>query len=234
MIVGDTESLIYSCRAEKPGKVEIYRVKRTLLAGAFPGNQTHFLVKRLSKVYPQIKAARNIFETTFGNVNPVLHVPIALLNVGGIESEQEFMFYYDGASQSIMNLEEKLDNERLAVASQFGIKAKSIRGLLAKFYNITGKSLYNVVRKNPAYAHVKAPSSLNTRLITEDVPMGLVPIASAAEQFQVKVPIHQNLIELASLLMNDDYVGKGRTMESLGLSKMNAKEIVRYLERGSK
>lgn len=234
IILGDAECLIYACRSEIPGEVYISGIKNSLLIATFPGNKINLLIEKVKKVYPQFQPAKNILETTFGNVNFVLHAPIALLNAGSIESKREFLFYYEGGTRSIMNFEERLDRERLAVASQFGIKARSIKELLGDFYGVTGNSLYDIVTKNPAYGPIKAPQSLQTRLITEDVPMGLVPTASAAEKFEVRAPLHRTLIDLASSLMDVDYWSQGRTMESLGLAEMDANEILQFLNEGSK
>lgn len=232
VMVADTESLVYSCRSEKPGEVFISGTKRSILVASFPGNRIHLFIEKIKEAYPQFRPAENVLETTFGNVNPVLHAPIALLNAGRIESRQEFLFYYDGGTRSIMNFEEKLDRERLAVASQFGIKARSIKELLTDFYEVTGSTLYDIVTTNPAYAPIKAPQSLQTRLITEDVPMGLVPVASVADKFRVGSPLHHALIDLASALMDVDYWSQGRTMENLGLAEMDRDAILKYLNEG--
>lgn len=232
IIVGDTESLIYSCRLERPGEVYIAGIKNSLLVATFPGNRISPVIEIIKEAYPQFQPARNILETTFGNVNLVLHAPIALLNAGSIESKREFLFYREGGTPSIMNLEEKLDKERLEVARQFGIKARSIKELETEFYGVKGRTLHDVVARNPAYATVKAPQDLQTRLITEDVPMGLVPVASAANKFGVDVPLHNAFIDLASALMGVDYRNQGRNMENLGLAEMGADEILKFLNEG--
>jgi len=118
----------------------------------FPANKIKLLIEKIEKAYPQFRPAKNILATTFGNINPGLHVPIALFNAGNIDSKRQFLFYYDGGTPAIMNFAEELDKERLAVASQFGSQALSIKELLAKFYGVTGNTLYDVVTKNPAYA----------------------------------------------------------------------------------
>ena len=234
IVVADTESLIYACRSEVPGEVYISGIKNSVLVATFPGKKIHVLMDKVNKIYPQFRPAKNILETSFGNVNPILHTAIALLNAGSIESRRDFLFYYEGATPSIGKFEEKLDEERLAVADHFGITVRSIKKLLEEFYGITGDTLYDVMTKNPAYAPIRAPESLQTRLITEDVPMGLVPVASAAEKFGVNAPLHRLLIDLASALMNIDYWNQGRTMENLGLAEMDATEILQFLEEGPK
>lgn len=232
VIVADTESLVYSCRSEIPGEVYIAGVKQSLLVATFPGRDIDLMIEKIRSIYPQCLPAKNILETTFGNVNFVLHTPIALFNAGSIESKREFLFYYEGGSPSIMNFEERLDQERLAVASRFGIKARSIKELLKDFYGVEGPTLYDIVKKNPAYAPIKAPQTLQTRLITEDVPMGLVPVASAAEKFRVDAPLHRLLVDSACALLEVDYWSQGRTMANLGLAEMDRDAILKYLNEG--
>lgn len=233
IVVGDTESLVYACRSEIAGEVDISGIKRTVLVATFPGKKIDVLMDKIGEIYPQFKPARNILETTFGNVNPVLHTAIALLNTGRIESKRPFLFYCEGATPSIGKFEEKLDDERLAVAHAFGIEARSIRKLLEEFYGVTGATLYDVMTGNPAYAPIRAPDTLQTRLITEDVPMGLVPMASAADQFGIDAPLHRLLIDLASAVMDVDFWSQGRTMDNLGLADMDPVEIRRYLNEGA-
>lgn len=230
--LGETECLIYACRSEEPGNVYISGVKKRLLIAAFPSNKTGFLMEKIKNVYPQYQAARNILETTFGNVNFILHAPIALLNAGSIDSKREFLFYREGGTPSIMKLEERLDQERLAVADRFGVKARSITELLTDYYGVTGNTLYDIVKKNPAYQPIKAPQNLHTRLISEDIPMGLVPMASAAEKFGVNAPLHRTLVDLASALLDVNYWSLGRTMESLGLAELDEKQISHLLNEG--
>ena len=232
VIVADTESLVYSCRSEIPGEVHIAGVKQSLLVATFPGRDIDLMIEKIKSIYPQCLPGKNILDTTFGNVNFVLHTPIALFNAGSIDSKREFLFYYEGGSPAIMNLEERLDKERLAVANGFGIKARSIKELLTDFYGVEGLTLYDVVKKNPAYAPIKAPQSLQTRLITEDVPMGLVPVASAAEKLHVNVPLHRLLVDSACALMETDYWSQGRTMANLGLAEMDKETILKCLNEG--
>ena len=131
-----------------------------------------------------------------------------------------------------MHLEERLDQERLAIANCFGLKARSIKQLLTDFYGVDGPTLFDIVKKNPAYAPIKAPQTLQTRLITEDVPMGLVPLASAAKKFNVNAPLHRLLVDSACALMETDYWSQGRTIVNLGLGEMDKDGILKYLNEG--
>ena len=82
----------------------------------------------------------------------------------------------------------------------------------------------------PGFAGVKAQSSLDHRYFNEDVGYGLVFIQKLGEQVGVATPVISAVITLVSLLMNRDYLSEAkRTMESLGLSNLSAKELEKLL-----
>jgi len=82
----------------------------------------------------------------------------------------------------------------------------------------------------PGFEGVKAPSDLDYRYFNEDVGYALVLFQKLGEQIGVATPIISAVITLASLLMNRDYLGEAkRTMETLGLSKLTAKELEELL-----
>ena len=67
---------------------------------------------------------------------------------------------------------------------------------------------------------------MNYRYFNEDVGYGLVFFQKLGEQIGVETPIISAVITMVSLLMNRDYLGETkRTMDTLGLSKLTAKEL---------
>jgi len=92
-------------------------------------------------------------------------------------------------------------------------------------YSASGKTLYDAMRANPGYRGIMAPSNLNIRYISEDVPCSLVPIASVGDMFNVPTPTIKSVIHLASAIHQCDYMKHGRTVERLGISGMSLKEL---------
>jgi len=81
------------------------------------------------------------------------------------------------------------------------------------------------MQANLGYRGIMAPTHLNMRYLTEDVPCSLVPIASIGEMFNVPMPAIKSLIFLASALNKCDYYQMGRTVERLGIANMTLKEL---------
>ena len=144
---------------------------------------------------------------------------ITLLNAARIENDQgRFEFYMDGISPRVAGVLEAVDRERKAVAALLGVEVQSLVEWLASAYRATGSDLFEAVRANEGYRGITAPSTLEHRYILEDVPMSLVPIASAGRAFGLKSQAIEALILLAGLIMDTNYWTRGRTLESLGLA----------------
>src|SRR5690625_5122948 len=113
LIVAETQSLFYSCLASKPVNVEYIVIKDTVLLRDLQSSQTESVIERLKDKVPQIIPAKHVFETSFENINSMLHPLPALLNASRIEGEVPFLHYMDGITPSIGNTIEKIDKERI-------------------------------------------------------------------------------------------------------------------------
>ncbi|EDT23018.1 NAD/NADP octopine/nopaline dehydrogenase family protein [Clostridium perfringens] len=73
------------------------------------------------------------------------------------------------------------------------------------------------------------PSSSKHRYIIEDVPYLLVPCYELAKKAGLNLPIVTSYINIANAYNNEDYFKIGRTLEKMGLSNKNLKEIIEFL-----
>jgi opine dehydrogenase len=163
----------------------------------------------------------------------IFHPAVTLLNAGRIESTKEdFKFYIEGLTPSVGKVLEILDAERVNVASSLGIRAQTAVEWLKMAYNTTGVDLWEAIHKQTGYYEVKAPRSLQHRYLFEEVPMGLVPIASLGRNNGVSVSGISSVIQLACMIDKADYWSCGRTLEKLGLTKLSVTELTRYVNEG--
>ncbi len=183
----------------------------------------------LNECYPQFTPAKNVLETSLSSANMVLHPPIMLLNAGYLErSKGDFLFYIHGASPSVAHVIEIIDAERLAVGKALGIDLVSVKDAAYAKYGAQGNNLYETLQDCKPYwdySSARAPHSLNSRHLTEDVPYGLVPLASLGSLLGVPTPAIKNFIDLASLVNEEDYWKIGLTIEKLGLENFTAEQI---------
>ena len=90
--------------------------------------------------------------------------------------------------------------------------------------------MHGAIQKKPAYKTGKAPTTLNYRYIYEDIPYGLVPMASLGEKLGVNMHCSNLLIDLASFVMNENLREKALSLSDLGIAEMSREEMVEYLK----
>ena len=227
--VAETESLIYTCRYISPGHVRIRKIKESLEFASLPASDAQTVKEILKDVYPQLKIASNVFITTMNNCNPIFHVPITLMNAGRIESGDDFFFYPDGATPSVVNVMEQVEQERLEIGRKLNIELSTCLDLLNRFYDVEEETLYEAIQSNPAYKTGKAPTTLQYRYIYEDIPYGLIPMVSLGEKLGIDMPCSNMLIDLASIAVKKNLREQGLTLSDLGIEDMTNEEIVAYL-----
>ncbi len=233
LAVGESNSLIYACRSPQPGHTTILGIKKELMAAALPSKKTGRMVNMLNTAFPQIFAGTNVLETSLSNPNAMMHPAPTLLNTSLIESERDWLYYWDGITPSIGGFVEEMDQERLAVARAFGLDLPTIRKWYQLAYNATGETLSETVKNNPAYATVKGQKSLLTRYILEDIPTGLVPMIELGKLTGIETTRMETIVKLGELLTGKDFHKTGRTLPNLGLANMTVKEILQFLETGT-
>ena len=222
VVVAEAATNLMTARSTGPAQSYIARVKHAVPVAALRPARTAEVVAALNEWYPQFTAAASTLETSFSNVGAVIHPAITLLNAARIENDQgRFEFYMDGISPRVAGVLEAVDRERRAVAALLGVEVQSLVEWLASAYRATGSDLFEAVRANEGYRGITAPSTLEHRYILEDVPMSLVPIASAGRAFGLKSQAIESLILLAGLIMDTNYWTRGRTLESLGLAGLS-------------
>ncbi len=233
VIIAEAQTFIYASRLSGPAQAKIFRIKNSIPVASIRAYLIPQVLKKIRVVFPQFVAGDNIFKTSFDNIGSVFHPALTILNAGWIEDDSEFQFYIQGASTSVSKVLEKVDQERVNVAEALGIRALTAREWLYLAYNAAGSNLYEAIKANPGYRGIKAPTRLNMRYITEDVPTSLVPISSVGKKFNVPTPTIDSLIYLASCLNDCDYWAIGRTVEKLNIHNMSLKEL-RLLAIGEK
>ena len=229
--LGETSSLFYACRAEAPGVAAITGIKKTMPLAAFPSADADEIIASLREPYPQLVKEDNILTSDMSNLNAIIHPLPVLLNVGWIEKAGgAFKFYYDSISPSIGGLIERMDAERMTLCKGLGLKVKSVQDSLGAYYGVKAATLFEQVNKVEAYANIMSPANLNTRFLTEDIPMGLVPMAAIAEAAGIETPLMDMTIEIASRLLGRDFKAEGRNLGNLGLEGITKNDLLAFVE----
>lgn len=233
VIVAEAQTFIYASRALNPAQVHIYRIKNSIPVAALPSTDTSKALQVIRQAFPEFVKGENVLKTSLDNIGSVFHPTLTILNAPRIENEKgEFQYYIEGNSPTASRILEAVDRERLEVAKALKVQAISAVEWLEMAYDATGSNLYEAMQNNQGYYGINAPPTLQTRYLSEDVPMSLVPIASLGEKFGVPVPTIRALIHLASVLHQTDYWAQGRTVEKLGIQDLTADQLHDLVESG--
>jgi opine dehydrogenase len=233
VIIGETQTILYTCRSSETADVNIVAFKRKVYFSAFPAVRTSEVASYLIGISKSYAAAADVLETSLNNVGCILHPTPTLLNMGGIENPGfRFKYYYEGITPTIARLLESLDAERLSLAKHLGVHGVSTRDWLHETYASTGVNLYEAIQNTKAYETIEAPNTIQHRYLLEDVPTGLVPISSLAHKFGIDVPITDRVIDLTSLACDIDFRRTGRTVSSLQIEHLNVQQLREYVKNG--
>jgi len=208
LIVAETGAQLFMSSSKAIGHVHI-GMKIKLSVSATEPEKTQPLLDEISQYFPQFEKASSIIETTMSTTNPVIHVPITMLNAARVENAQPFLFYGEGASKSAVNLITKLDMERVAVAKSLGCEIEDVLTGINSFWEIKHDNLFDALTKNEIYVKGMGPASLNHRYLTEDIPYGVAPIARIGKLIGIETPHTDALLNTLRCLFGTDLVDGG-------------------------
>ncbi len=208
LIVAETGAQLFVASSEETGRVNM-SVKAKITVSAVEPEDTQPLLDCIKEYFPQFEKGSSIIETTMSTTNPVIHVPITLLNAARIENAQPFLFYGDGASKEAVQLIENVDRERIAVAKALGCEIDDVLTGINRFWEKKHDNLFDALTKNSTYLHAKGPGTLEHRYITEDVPYGIAPIAKIGRLFGIETPYTDALLGILGCIFGTDVVNGG-------------------------
>ena len=234
VIVAETLSLPYACRKAAPDQVHIAGVKHDLPVAAFPARETGRAMAALEAVFPDmLTPAAHVLETGLNNPNAMAHPVPLLLNAGWVETTGgDFRFYADGISPSVARVMEAIDADRMAVVAALGLPVVEAIEWDRRLYGLTGATVYELNQLSWVHRDIRAPAEIRTRYLTEDVPYGLVPIASIGRELGVPTPAIDLVVDLACLVLGEDLRVGARTAETLGLAGRDARGMVDHVATG--
>jgi opine dehydrogenase len=229
VIVGETSTLPYAARSDGAGNVHVFhKFDRGLFAAAVPRSGNGMLLEILRQVYPSTSEAATVFQTSLQNGNPVIHPAVTLMNAGLLErTGGDFRFYEEGVTRSVGRVMEAVDNERLAIAAAFGVKLLAEPDLGVMQGYMTESNYSTGYSRAPGFRGIKAPATIDSRYLTEDVGYSLVFFTDLARRLGVPTPTMDAIIDISSVVLARDLRSDGaRTMSSLGLDQLSTEQLL--------
>ena len=225
----EAQTLVYACRLIENGVVNIIGIKDEVFLAALPASDTDYILDKVNPIYPCFQKVENVMRTSLENIGAIFHPCVCLLNAATIERQEQFWFYRD-MSEQVAHFIEKFDQERLAVGKAYGIDLISAKEWIQYAYKDTnGETLCERMRNNPAYHDIKAPGTIFTRQLTEDIPTGVLPMMELGKAAGIHTPLLESVVCTIEALLEMDFHTNGRSLKNLGLEGMGKDEIINYI-----
>ncbi|KAI3595324.1 hypothetical protein D8I24_7945 [Cupriavidus necator H850] len=228
VIFAEGESLPFDARQMEPGSVNVLWKNARNALGFFPASAADkglVIAKALLDTYSHQRA--NIVESALHNPNLILHTLGTLMSASRIEySKGDFWMYREAFTPSVLRLADSLDDEKNAVIAAYGGQPSHCLEEF-KFRNESDLTIDRqaVLEKYAREGGPKGPGNLQTRYLTEDVPIGVGVLISLAEAAEIATPISRSVFHLASAMLGDRFEERARTLDKLGLGGKSLSEI---------
>jgi opine dehydrogenase len=235
--VAEMDNYPYSCWRLAPTRIRPIVRKRWLQIAAFPGRRITAISRHLLSLFPHAVAAPTVVHTGFTNANAMLHVANCVANGGKIDRGEAYKFYAEGVTPSVARLYEAINAERVAVAAALGASVPTLADWFERVYGVRGATLVETCQllttnSDGPYQATGTPKSFDHKYITEDVPVGLMPMSALGVASGVATPAIDALIMLVRAMTGKDFAAEARTLERMGLVGIDASQIRHVVEIG--
>ena len=232
--LAEVDTAPYVCRKTEPDTATIWGVVTGLGLGVLPNTRTDQVKAWLDKLFPGVVAHPDVLACGLSAMNPVVHPAGVLMNAGRVEySRGEFYFYEEGVTPTVAKVVMKVDEERRSVASSLGYELKPAN----EAFHASGFSpegdLWAAINGSRMLTALKAPGSLESRWLTEDIPFGLASWSSVGSQYGVATPTMDAFVDIGSVVMGFDGWQTARDVGRLGIKDASLEELRTYLATGN-
>ena len=266
VIVGGWSSAPYGTRIESVGKFTFPHVgvkyrAITLRGASLPMSDIDAFMES-SRYLPCIdavtygngpEAGNTVLDTSFANINPVIHVPATILGVSTMENwgvifggydKNSYSMYCHGLCPSICEVQYQFFEEEKALAKEIGVGTPqyayesffSRRSVLTQEYmglDKDGKDNVIFPLDQPSDEGNTGPNSINHRYLTEDVPVGCKIYHDLGVQYGVPTPVIDSMIVLAGSMHKKSFFETSKyNLAYLGIDNMPKEELLAYLNEG--
>jgi len=196
-----------------------------LRVAALPSHQTPRVMEALRPLWRDVGPASSVMDTSLGNINFLLHPLPTILNAARVESPEEFLFYRDGYSESVMRGCQLILEEIQAVGAALHCRPW-VHGA-RRFAEVFGSAVGEA--GEPRMIALTGPDRLRHRFLLEDVGFGLNIIAQLGTLVGVRTPTIGAIVTFASFLSGIDLRSVGHSLEALGLGDKNREQVLAAL-----
>ncbi len=260
VLVGGWSSLPYGARVTKVGETsEVFFVYRAinLRGDALPSSDRDEFFKAMREFAcmdpVDLIPADTMLDVNFCNVNPILHVPAVLMNAGTIDNwgiidpvgdkNEYYSIYRHAFSPSVSKVQYGIYLEEVEIAKALGIHIQhydkkvffSRLGILGPEF--MGEGWTTPLDENmPDWYRMQyfpgARFTVQNRYVSEDVPVGTKMFYELGKLANVKTPLIESMIVIASAVNETNYFNSDWDLKKIGIAGLSNQEMLDYLRYG--
>ncbi|MDA0769583.1 MAG: hypothetical protein BZY79_02395 [SAR202 cluster bacterium Casp-Chloro-G4] len=233
--LAEVDTAPYVCRKTSPDTATIWGIVTSLGMGVLPATDGERVRQIVDPLFPGISLYPDVMAAGLSAINPVVHPAGVLMNAGRIEySRGEFYFYEEGVSPSVAKVIMQVDDERRAIGSALGYELlPANEGFHNAGFGPQG-DLWATINGSMMLTRLKAPGSLDSRWLTEDIPYGIAAWSLVGKQFGVDTPLMRSFVDIGSIVIGFDGWEAARTPEDLGIDGMDLETLKTFLASGQR
>ncbi len=234
VIIAEADTAPYVCRKLAPDHAHIWGVVSGLGVAAFPAQENDHLLALLADVFPGVRTYPHIVACGLSAGNPILHPAGVLLNAGRVEyARGDFYFYEEGVTPGVVRAIKAVDAERMAIGARLGLTLEPVEEAYWRAGFGPRGDLWATINGSRMLTQLRAPGSLDTRWLLEDIPYGIATWAALGTQFDVPTPVMSALTDLGTAVTGQNLRAATRTPTDLGIAHLDDDALNHYLTTGS-
>jgi opine dehydrogenase len=227
VIIVETQGNFLPARITGPAEVIAAAPLRPKKIAAFPSADTPAAITALDGIL-ETEPLAHVFETTLNSPNVINHLVSTVLNASKTDDKgKDFRLFIDGLTDSVFRGLEAAEAEWVNVMNALGYwRMSSPVGHLRLVAERGKYPEFDVFRG------LDGPDSIRHRYVTEDAGGAVTLLVSLARLAGVPVPFTEGLIAVVSALNSEDYYGRGRNLDNLGLGGKTLSRVHDILAQG--
>lgn len=231
--LAEVDTAPYVCRKTAPDAATIWGVVPRLGLGVLPTASTDRVKAAIDPLFPGITAYPDVMACGLSSVNPVVHPAGVLMNAGRVEySRGDFYFYEEGVSPSVAGVVMQVDRERREIGRALGYDLLPVNEAFHQAGFGPKGDLWATIKGSRMLTALKAPGSLKSRWLTEDIPYGLASWSLLAQEFHVQTPLMRAFVDIGSVVMGFNAWDRARGLDDLGIAGLDREELKAFLRTG--
>tara|TARA_B100000902_G_scaffold399570_1_gene471082 strand:+ start:665 stop:1747 length:1083 start_codon:yes stop_codon:yes gene_type:complete len=180
----------------------------------------------------RFKSRKGLLAISLSNLNPQNHLGIALGNITRMERGEDWS-QGQNVTPSIGRFLEKLDLERLSIASALGLKVKTIFEHFHTSFHVPVASVSEMNQQMHSNGNGgKGPNSIDSRYVIEDAPYGLQLIVILGQLVNRPAILHESGVKIFSAMYDRDFSTENELLNALSLTSYDLESLQQAARTG--